>query len=196
MAAETGNLLARALARLERLASRPLGALVLFGCGLAVYAVRAIAWPLKAGRDLDEYLYAYIQLFDADVLLPWSMLFRTPVTPVVAGLSLDVAGGALAAVLFAASVVAWCAAGVASTPAFRWNATTASTISAWSRVRRVITSFIRPHVTVSTDLAASPRRIAGWWAARSSRYTGRASASASSRPCDRSSSRAGSVWAA
>jgi len=134
------------LARLDRLSSGWLGALALFGCGLAVYAVRASAWPLKAGRDLDEYLYAYIQLFDADVLLPWSMLFRTPVTPVVAGLSLDVAGGALAeplaAVLFAASVVAWCAAGVASTPAFRWNATTASTMSAWSRVRRVITSFI------------------------------------------------------
>ena len=93
------------LARLDRLSSGWLGALALFGCGLAVYAVRASAWPLKAGRDLDEYLYAYIQLFDADVLLPWSMLFRTPVTPVVAGLSLDVAGGALAeplaAVLFA-----------------------------------------------------------------------------------------------
>src|SRR3970040_1671327 len=73
------------LARLDRLSSGWLGALALFGCGLAVYAVRAIAWPLKAGRDLDEYLYAYIQLFDADVLLPWSMLFRTPVTPVVAG---------------------------------------------------------------------------------------------------------------
>jgi len=90
----------------------------------------------------------------------------------------------------------WSVAITKSTPAFRWNATTASTMSAWSRVRRVITSFIRPHVTVSTDLAASPRRIAGWWAVQRSRYTGRASASASSRPCDRSSSRAGSVWAA
>src|SRR3989304_8449913 len=120
MAAETGNLLARALARLERLASRPLGALVLFGCGLAVYAVRAIAFPLKTGRDLDEYLYAYIQLFDSDVLLPWSMLFRTPVTPIVAGLALDIAGGALAepiaAVLFAGSVVAWSAAGLVFGP--------------------------------------------------------------------------------
>jgi len=120
MAVETGNLLARMLASFERLASRRLGALALFGCGLAVYAVRAIAWPLKAGRDLDEYLYAYIQLFDAHVLLPWSMLFRTPVTPVVAGVSLDVAGGALAepiaAVLFAASVVAWSAAALAFGP--------------------------------------------------------------------------------
>ena len=47
--------------------------------------MRAVAWPLKPGRDLDEYLYAYVQLFDHDVLLPWSMLFRTPVTPLVAG---------------------------------------------------------------------------------------------------------------
>ena len=42
------------------------------------------------------------------------MLFRTPVTPIVAGLVLDVAGGTFAepfmAVLFAASVVAWTAA--------------------------------------------------------------------------------------
>jgi len=111
MVARTGNPLARLLGWLERLVSRPLGALVIFGLGLAVYAVRALAWPLQAGRDLDEYLYAYVQLFDHDVLLPWSLLFRTPVTPLVSGLSLDVIGGALAeplcAVLFAASVVAW-----------------------------------------------------------------------------------------
>lgn len=57
---------------------------------------------------------AYVQLFDRDVLLPWSLLFRTPVTPLVGGGALDVAGGALAeplmAVLFAGSVVAWSAA--------------------------------------------------------------------------------------
>jgi hypothetical protein len=118
--AATGHLAARALARLERLASRRLGALVLFACGLLVYALQAVAWPLRTGRDLDEYLYAYIQLFDSDVLLPWSLLFRTPITPLVTGLSLDVAGGTLAepvaAVLFAASVVAWSAAGLAFGP--------------------------------------------------------------------------------
>jgi hypothetical protein len=120
MAARTGNPLARLLGWLERLVSRPLGALVVFGSGLAVYAVRALAWPLRPGRDLDEYLYAYVQLFDHDVLLPWSLLFRTPVTPLVSGLSLDVAGGALAeplcAVLFAASVVAWSRAGLTFGP--------------------------------------------------------------------------------
>jgi hypothetical protein len=102
------------LASLERLASRRLGAFVLFVIALCVYGVQAIGWPLGGGRDLDEYLYGYIQLFDWHPLLPWSVLFRTPVTPIVAGSSLDFAGGALAepllAVLFAASVVAWAAA--------------------------------------------------------------------------------------
>ena len=100
-----------ALERLEALASRPLGAVVLFGVALASYAVVAVAWPLVGGRDLDEYLYAYVQLFDHDVLLPWSLLFRTPLTPLVAGVSLDALGGALAepisALLFAISIVAW-----------------------------------------------------------------------------------------
>lgn len=111
MAVTGSNPPARLLGRLERLAARPAGAAALFALALGVFALRALAWPLRAGRDLDEYLYAYLQLFDRDVLLPWSLLFRTPVTPLVSGLSLDVAGGAfaepLAAVLFAASVVAW-----------------------------------------------------------------------------------------
>jgi hypothetical protein len=102
------------LASLERLASRRLGAAVLFVVALCVYGVQSIGWPLVAGRDLDEYLYGYIQLLDWHPLLPWSVLFRTPATPVVAGSLLDLAGGALAepvmAVLFAASVVAWATA--------------------------------------------------------------------------------------
>jgi hypothetical protein len=103
--------LARALAWLEQLADRRLGAVVLFVLGLAVYAVRAIGWPLAGGRDLDEYLYDYIQFLDWHPLLPWSMLFRTPVPGIVDGAALDVAGGffgePLMAVLFAGSVVAW-----------------------------------------------------------------------------------------
>jgi Dolichyl-phosphate-mannose-protein mannosyltransferase len=104
----------RLLDSLERLASRPLGAGVLFVLALVVYAARAIGWPLVGGRDLDEYLYDYIQFLNWHPLLPWSMLFRTPVTPIVAGVSLDFAGGFFAepllAALFAASVVAWSAA--------------------------------------------------------------------------------------
>ena len=87
--------LARLLAWLERLASRRLGLVVLFGLALAVYAIRAIGWPLVGGRDLDEYVYDYIQFLDWHPLLPWSMLFRTPVTPLVVGPALDVAGGLL-----------------------------------------------------------------------------------------------------
>jgi hypothetical protein len=106
--------LARALAWLERLADRRLGALLLFLLALAVYAVRAVGWPLTGGRDLDEYLYGYVQFLDWDPLLPWSMLFRTPVPGLVDGAVLDFAGGFFAepvmALLFAASVVAWSAA--------------------------------------------------------------------------------------
>jgi len=102
------------VASLERLASRRLGAVVLFLLALAVYAIRAIGWPLVVGRDLDEYLYGYIQFFDRHPLLPWPMLFRTPVPGIVDGAALDVANGFFAeplmAVLFAGSVVAWATA--------------------------------------------------------------------------------------
>ena len=102
-----------ALAWLERLASTRRGVVVLFGLGLAAYALRAVAWPLTTGRDLDEYLLAYVQLFDRNVLLPWSLLFRTPITPLVAGGLLDVWGGRLAepvmAGLYAGSIVCWAA---------------------------------------------------------------------------------------
>jgi hypothetical protein len=96
---------------LARLASRPLGGVLVFAAALVVYGLRARGWPLTAGRDLDEYLYAYIQLDDADPVLPWSLLFRTPVTPLVAGFALDMLDGALAeivmALLFALSILCW-----------------------------------------------------------------------------------------
>jgi hypothetical protein len=105
---------ARALAELEQLASRRRGAVILFVIGLAVYAVRAVGWPLVGGRDLDEYLYDYVQFLDWQPLLPWSMLFRTPVPAIVDGGALDIANGLFAeplmAMLFAGSVVAWAAA--------------------------------------------------------------------------------------
>jgi hypothetical protein len=105
---------ARVLARLETLASGRSGAVLLFALALAVYALQAVAWPLKSGRDLDEYLYAYVQLFDRHVLLPWSLLFRTPIAPLVDGTLLDFFGGHLAepamAVLYAGSIVCWAAA--------------------------------------------------------------------------------------
>jgi Dolichyl-phosphate-mannose-protein mannosyltransferase len=103
--------LRRSLAFLEALVNRRLGIAVVFGLGLIVYTVRAIGWPLIAGRDLDEYLYDYIQFLNWHPLLPWSMLFRTPVPGIVDGAALDVAHGFFAeplmAILFAGSVVAW-----------------------------------------------------------------------------------------
>jgi hypothetical protein len=93
---------------------------LLFVLALAVYAVRAVGWPLAGGRDLDEYLFGYIQFLDWHPLLPWSVLFRTPVPGIVIGGSLDVGGGFFAeplmAVLFAGSVVAWSAAARAFGP--------------------------------------------------------------------------------
>jgi hypothetical protein len=104
----------RFMRRLEALADRRLGVVILFVLALAVYAFRAIGWPLVGGRDLDEYLYDYVQFLDWHPLLPWSMLFRTPVPGIVDGASLDVAGGFFAeplmAVLFSASVLAWATA--------------------------------------------------------------------------------------
>src|SRR5207302_7375667 len=114
MSSTARHRLARTVARLEGLVSRPLGLGLLFVLALCVYAFEAIGWPLVGGRDLDEYLYGYIQFLDWHPLLPWSMLFRTPVPSIVTGLSLDVAGGFFAeplmAVLFAGSAVAWAVA--------------------------------------------------------------------------------------
>jgi hypothetical protein len=92
----------------------PRGVVVVFALALVAYGIRAVAWPLTEGRDLDEYLLAYIQLFDRHVLLPWSMLFRTPVTPLFAGGLLDLFGGRLAepmmGLLYAGSIACWFAA--------------------------------------------------------------------------------------
>ena len=108
------HLLTRLLAALERLASRRLSAVLLFALACGAYAIRALAWPLQAGRDLDEYIYAWVQLFDHDVLLPWSMLFRTPATPVFVGATLDALGGRFAeplmALVYAGSIVCWAVA--------------------------------------------------------------------------------------
>jgi hypothetical protein len=114
MSARGAHLFTRLLGSLERLASTRLGAWIVFLLALAAYALRAVAWPLQPGRDLDEYFYAWVQLFDRDVLLPWSLLFRTPATPLFIGASLDAFDGLLAeplmALLYACSIVFWAAA--------------------------------------------------------------------------------------
>ena len=67
--------------------------------------------PLVEGRDLGTYLRYYAQLFDAEPALPMSMLFRTPVAPLVLGGSLDLWGPwgtqALMAALYALTILGW-----------------------------------------------------------------------------------------
>jgi hypothetical protein len=84
---------------------------MLFAVALVDFAVQEAAWPLDRGKDLDQYLLAYIQLFDRHPLLPWAPLFRGPGTGVVLGPLLAIDGGLLAeagaAAMFALSVLAW-----------------------------------------------------------------------------------------
>jgi hypothetical protein len=81
------------------------------GLALAVYALYSVAWPLAAGRDLGTYLRVYVQLFHHAVY-PQALTARTPVGPLVTGGLLD-AGAVVAevamALLYALSVLAWCA---------------------------------------------------------------------------------------
>jgi hypothetical protein len=83
----------------------------LFGLALLVYGVESIAWPMAAGRDFGSYVEYYVKMWQLHPVLPESMLWRTPIAPIVIGGSLDFGGGYLLeivmAVLFAASVVAW-----------------------------------------------------------------------------------------
>jgi hypothetical protein len=106
-----GQALARSLGWLERLARRRLGALVLFLVALVDFSVQEAAWPVNVGKNLNEYLLTYVQLFDRRPLLPWAPLYRGPGTGVVLGPLLAFDGGLLveagAALMFALSVLAW-----------------------------------------------------------------------------------------
>jgi hypothetical protein len=93
-------------------AEGPYAALAVVGAALLVYALVSVAWPLAPGRDLGTYLRVYVQLFDPDAIYPQSMLARTPLSPLAIGVLLE-AGGLVAelgmAVLYALSILAWCA---------------------------------------------------------------------------------------
>src|SRR5712691_4480226 len=101
----------RVLLGAERLAGTRRGAFLLVAAAAAVYAFESIGWALRPGRDLGVYLRYYVQLGQEDPVFPWSMLSRTPVTPLVTGGLLEAGGGLLAevvmALLFAASILAW-----------------------------------------------------------------------------------------
>jgi hypothetical protein len=67
--------------------------------------------PLAGGRDFGTYLGAYSQLFHSDPIDLGYVLGRTPLSPLVVGVLLDLFHGALAeplmSLLYAASVTAW-----------------------------------------------------------------------------------------
>jgi hypothetical protein len=77
-----------------------------------VYGLVSVVLPLAPGRDLGRYLVVYAELFDGDVVYPYALASRTPGTPLVVGALLDagpVAAEVGAALLYALSVLAWCA---------------------------------------------------------------------------------------
>ncbi|HXF98346.1 MAG TPA: hypothetical protein VNJ46_07010 [Gaiellaceae bacterium] len=100
-----------AWARLLALVPTRRGAALLFAAALAVYAVEAAGWPLAKGRDTWDYLAYYLQLADADPPLSFLQVFRTPLTPLVLGVPLDLGGAllleAVFGLLYAAAIVAW-----------------------------------------------------------------------------------------
>lgn len=101
------------MGRLEALAGTRRGAAVLFGLGLAAYALVSVGLPLVAGRDFPTYVANWVQLDEWHSVLPMTMLFRTPVAPIVGVGPLGVLGPWAAqawfAVLYAGSIVAWAA---------------------------------------------------------------------------------------
>lgn len=96
------------------------GGTAVFALALSVFGLRSIALPVIPGRDFGTYIGFYVQLWDWHSVVPMSMLFRTPLAPVVVGGTLDLLGGwglqATMALLFAASVVAWTRSALAFGP--------------------------------------------------------------------------------
>jgi hypothetical protein len=88
-------------------------AVLLFCLAFAVYWLEALGWPMAKGRDTWDYLVYYLQLLDGEPPLDELQVFRTPLTPLVVGLPLDLGGIWLLelvfALLFATSILAWSA---------------------------------------------------------------------------------------
>jgi hypothetical protein len=100
--------------RLEAFVPTRRAAVALFVLALAVYGFHALGWPMAKGRDTWDYLAFYLQLLDSDPPLDSLQLFRTPLTPIVVGLPLDLGGIVLLEIVFgglyAVAVLAWSAA--------------------------------------------------------------------------------------
>lgn len=101
----------RAWTRVERFVPTRTAAVSLLALALAVYWLQAAGWPMAKGRDTWDYLAYYLQILDSQPPLDKLQLFRTPLTPLVLGVPLDL-GGSIAleivfGFLYAVSVVAW-----------------------------------------------------------------------------------------
>ena len=101
--------LARVWTRVTDLAGTRRGAVVLVVAALVVFAVQSLGWPVAPGRDLSAYLVVYVDFWNGDPVLPWTMVNRTPVAPLVVGGILDLGSPvivvAFAALLFAGTVL-------------------------------------------------------------------------------------------
>ena len=88
-------------------------AVALFLLAVAVYWIEALGWPMAKGRDTWDYLTYYLQLLDSDPPMSELQLFRTPLTPLVLGVPLDLGGSALLeivfGVLYGIAILAWSA---------------------------------------------------------------------------------------
>ena len=99
--------------RLDAFVPTRRAAVVLFVLATAGFWFAALGWPLAKGRDTWDYLAFYLQLFETNPPLESLQLFRTPLTPLVLGVPLDLGGSVLLevvlGVLYAVSIVAWSA---------------------------------------------------------------------------------------
>ena len=86
-------------------------AVTLFAVAFIVYWIESLGWPMAKGRDTWDYLAYYLQLFDSAPPLSELQLFRTPLTPLVLGIPMDLGGPVLLdfvfATLYATAIVAW-----------------------------------------------------------------------------------------
>jgi hypothetical protein len=88
-------------------------AVLLFFLTFGVFWLEALGWPMAKGRDTWDYLVYYLQLFDSAPPFEPLQVFRTPLTPIVVGLPLDLGGTVLLevvfGVLYGVTIVAWSA---------------------------------------------------------------------------------------
>ena len=103
----------RAWERLLAFVPTKRAAVTLFAVAFVVYWIESLGWPMAKGRDTWDYLAYYLQLFDSAPPLSELQLFRTPLTPLVLGIPMDLGGpvllDAVFATLYATAIVAWSA---------------------------------------------------------------------------------------